>query len=206
MLAKVQNVDVDTARNDAAEQLGGIITTASKDSYYRFYGAISNLHILHELDMLLTKHAQKPRQNPSRADLASLTARLDLTAPSFQTREAILNMRRNAYRISADATEPNIGPLWLATSKIALKANHLQTAYSAILQASQLQADFTFLQSAKLYKANDQLYRALQELEQGLNGLGAFRSNTKIDQQVTKQLAKVSSPSEEDRLWLIKLH
>jgi serine/threonine-protein kinase ATR len=99
VLAKANQSDINAARNQAAEQLGGIITTASKDSYYRFYEAISNLHVLHELDMLLVKDPQKPRHNPSRADLASLTNRLDLTAPSFQTREAILNMRRNAYRI-----------------------------------------------------------------------------------------------------------
>lgn len=95
--------------------------------------------------------------------------------------------------ISAGTSEPNIGPLWLSTSKIALKADHLQTAYSAILQASQLRADFTFVQSAKLYRANDQLYRALQEIEQGLKGLGAFNSTGKptMDKDVARKLAKV---------------
>lgn len=99
VLAKANNADMNAARNQAAEQLGGVVTTASKDSYFRFYDAISNLHILHELDILLVKDPHKARHNPSRADLASLTKRLDVTAPSFQTREAILNMRRNAYRI-----------------------------------------------------------------------------------------------------------
>ena len=91
--------------------------------------------------------------------------------------------------------EPSIGPLWLSTSKIALKAEHLQTAYSAILQANQLLADFTFVQSAKLYKANGQVYRALLEMEQGLNSLGVFDATKKLDfdPQVTKQIAKVSS-------------
>lgn len=91
--------------------------------------------------------------------------------------------------------EPSIGPLWLSTSKIALKAEHLQTAYSAILQANQLLADFTFVQSAKLYKANGQVYRALLEMEQGLNSLGVFDATKKLDfdPQVTKQVAKVSN-------------
>ena len=92
--------------------------------------------------------------------------------------------------------DPNLGSLWLSTSKIAIKAGHLQTAYSAILQAGQLKTDLTFIQSAKLYKAQDQLYRALQEIEQGLNDLGVLDSTSaatisSYDADMTQRLAKV---------------
>ena len=71
--------------------------------------------------MLLVKDPQKPRNNPSRTDLASLTDRLDLTAPSFQTREGILNMRRNAYRIRlVHADQPELFSLTLCGSVPAL--------------------------------------------------------------------------------------
>jgi serine/threonine-protein kinase ATR len=81
------------------------------------------------------------------------------------------------------------------TSKIAIKAEHLQTAYSAILQANQLKADFTFVQSAKLYHANEQLHRALQEIEQGLRLLGVIDANPaqkpSYDPAMMQKLAKV---------------
>lgn len=54
---------------------------------------------------------------------------------------------------------------WLTTSKIARKAGHVQTAYSAILQAMALHAPFTFVQQAKLMRANGQPLKALSELE-----------------------------------------
>lgn len=53
---------------------------------------------------------------------------------------------------------------WLTTSKIARKDGHVQTAYSAILQAMSLHAPFTFVQQAKLMRANGQPLKALSEL------------------------------------------
>lgn len=82
------------------------------------------------------------------------------------------------------------------TSKIAIKAQHLQTAYSAILQANQLKAEFAFMQSAKLYHTNDHLHRALQEIEQGLKLLGALDTNStnrpSYDPTMMKKLAKAT--------------
>lgn len=66
------------------------------------------------------------------------------------------------------------------------------------MQATHLKADFTFMQSAKLYHANDQLHRALQEIEQGLKLLGALDSGASnklgYDAAMLKKLAKVSNP------------
>jgi hypothetical protein len=72
---------------------------------------------------------------------------------------------------SSPSSDAQIGSLWLASSKIARKAFHVQTAYSAILQAAQLDTPMTFLQSAKLLKASDQTQRALQVMDNALVGL-----------------------------------
>lgn len=52
------------------------------------------------------------------------------------------------------------------------------------------------MQSAKLYRANNQLHRALQEVEQGLKLLGALDSNTtnkpNYDPSMLKKLAKAT--------------
>lgn len=62
-----------------------------------------------------------------------------------------------------------IGQAWLLSSKIARKAGHSQTAYSAVLQARQYSTPFTFVQDAKLLYSTGQNLRALQELQNSLN-------------------------------------
>lgn len=69
------------------------------------------------------------------------------------------------------------GMAWLTTSKIARKAGHVQTAYSAILQAMSLHAPFTFVQQAKLMRANGQPLKALSELE---NILPTLRTDSAV--------------------------
>ena len=66
---------------------------------------------------------------------------------------------------------------WLTTSKIARKAGHVQTAYSAILQAMSLHAPFAFVQQAKLLRANGQPLKALSELE---NMLPTLRTDSAV--------------------------
>ena len=61
-----------------------------------------------------------------------------------------------------------IGKAWLSTAKIARKAGHAQTAYSALLQAEQADAPFSFIQSARLVKASGEPIRALQDLDKAL--------------------------------------
>ena len=64
-----------------------------------------------------------------------------------------------------------IGLSWIASSKIARKAGHEQTAYSATLQAKEAEAPFAFVQQAKLLKGNGEPLKALTDLENGLKPL-----------------------------------
>ena len=79
-----------------------------------------------------------------------------------------------------------IGLTWLDSSKIARKAGHWQTAYSAMLQAQRRAAPYWFLESAKLTKATGEPLRALQELEHALRS-----SSQTDDQESRKSKAKV---------------
>jgi len=74
-----------------------------------------------------------------------------------------------------------IGLTWLDSSKIARKAGHWQTAYSAMLQAQRRAAPYWFLESAKLTKATGEPLRALQELEHALS------SSPQVDDQENPQ-------------------
>lgn len=81
-----------------------------------------------------------------------------------------------------------IGFTWLDSSKIARKAGHWQTAYSAMLQAQRRAAPYWFLESAKLTKATGEPLRALSELEHALHS-----SSHADDQEHRKSKAKVTS-------------
>lgn len=65
-----------------------------------------------------------------------------------------------------------IGRAWLASSKLARLAGHSQTAYSAVLQARQWDAPYSYVQSCKLIRANGEPLRALQELDNALKTSG----------------------------------
>ncbi|ORY85369.1 hypothetical protein BCR35DRAFT_264576 [Leucosporidium creatinivorum] len=153
---------------EAREQLGGPIVAAGKESYRRVYDSVIHLHILQELEAIhIARDLQPEVLSPQL--IKSLNLRLASTSPSFRAREPILNMRRTALRIGVtESARDEIAELWLETSKIARKAGHSQTAYSAILQARDLNAEFVFLQSAKLLMATDQPYKALQDLDNAL--------------------------------------
>lgn len=58
-----------------------------------------------------------------------------------------------------------LGRSWLVTAKIARKAGHWQTAYSAILQAQESRTAFSLMQKVRLIRATGEPLRALQELE-----------------------------------------
>lgn len=67
-----------------------------------------------------------------------------------------------------------IGRSWLASAKIARKAGQWQTAYSAMLQAQQKKAPYSFIETAKLLKASGEPLRALNELENSIKLLRLF--------------------------------
>ena len=62
-----------------------------------------------------------------------------------------------------------IGRAWLTSSKIARKAGHHQTAYSAMLQARHWNTPYYFVQGCKLLHIGGDSIRALQELNNALS-------------------------------------
>ncbi|GAA6058026.1 hypothetical protein JCM3770_003979 [Rhodotorula araucariae] len=190
VLCAIRNGDreqVERAFFDAREQLGGPVVAAGRESYRRVYDSIVHLHILDELKSI---HQLGLDGGQHLGGLVkTLRDRLATTSPSFRAREPILNLRRIGFRLTSPAehaVKTEVGELWLETSKIARKAGHFQTAYSAILQARDCHAEYTFLQSAKLLKSNGQAYKAVQELDNRLNPiLASFKPGTVNDPLVS---------------------
>lgn len=138
-------------------------------------------------------------QNYARQLTSALSGRFDTAAPAFRVREAILSMRRTAFNLSTTPLlKPDVGHAWITSSKIARKAGYEQTAYSATLQAQQVDAPFTFLQQAKLSRLHGGAYRALTELDNAVKPLlnqpqlNQNGARTEEDLMKDRQLAKVS--------------
>lgn len=81
-----------------------------------------------------------------------------------------------------------VGSTWLASAKIARKAGHWQTAYSAMLQARQNDASFYFIESAKLTKAAGEPLKALQELETFMKSLGLLDNSPVLDLTIDEEM------------------
>ncbi|CDO73801.1 hypothetical protein BN946_scf185015.g130 [Trametes cinnabarina] len=173
-----------TALVEARRELGSSIVATGPTGYRRSYDAVLNLHLVHELEVI-NQVVKGLRGEPARGSqsrdqsfntlLKRLSARFDSTLPSFRIREPILNMRRTAFNLSASNSEEvkdATGKLWLSSAKIARKAGHLQTAYSAILQAERCKTPYSFVESAKLIRARGDPLRALQELEKAMRLCG----------------------------------
>lgn len=178
----------------ARRSLGAPIVAAGAKGYRRSYDAVLDLHLVHEVEIIHHVVANLPSDLPDCREVFDrlsrrLSSRLDSTLPTFRTREPILSMRRTAFGLRYVILNFNkaslcsrmpyscanhqhlrgvIGQSWLASAKIARKAGHWQTAYSAMLQARQCKASFSFMESARLIKASGEPLRALQELENSM--------------------------------------
>ncbi|PWZ03108.1 hypothetical protein BCV70DRAFT_197342 [Testicularia cyperi] len=177
----------------ARQEMGQPLLAAGKASYPAIYDAVLNLHMLHELEMIRNPSLSRAGSVTTRAsgtDLQrSLAARLNATLPSFRTQEPLLSLRRTAFSAllphsaasgvivpmarSSMSAATEVGEAWISTAKIARRAGHIQTAYSAMLQATQHQATFAFVQRVKLLAKEEQTHAAIQDLNNSLYTLVA---------------------------------
>ncbi|KAK4058120.1 hypothetical protein OIO90_000859 [Microbotryomycetes sp. JL221] len=157
--------------SEAREQFGAAIVAAGRESYRRVYDDVVNLHMLEDLRKLHSqkKHVMSKDDHAQNWLVRYARPRFEATSPSFRVREPILNIQRTAFRLLAtDNVRNTIAKLWLQTSKIARKAGHTQTAYSAVLQARDMNSDIVFYQRAKLLKAMDEPTKAIQDIGNAL--------------------------------------
>jgi serine/threonine-protein kinase ATR len=180
LLAVQKRQDIEPIVKAARQDMGRAINS---HSFARAYDPILQLHLLREIQMIysadkaITSIRDPVNRNAiieqhTRQLTFSLSDRFDTAAPAFRVREAILSMRRTAFSLATSPLlKPDIGLAWITSSKIARKAGYEQTAYSATLQAQQVDAPFTFLQHAKLSRMNGGAYKALTELENAVKPL-----------------------------------
>ncbi|OCF57218.1 hypothetical protein L486_04674 [Kwoniella mangroviensis CBS 10435] len=177
LLALHEHRDLQPVLLSAREKLGTHITAKE---YGRAYESLLQLHLVREIEMIQTAK-QRIEQTPSGPNrhvliqkitqdlIKSLESRFNFTSPTFRIREALLSIRRTAYSlVNTPLFESEIGDAWILSSKIARKAGYDQTAYSAVLQAKEVDAPFAFIQQAKLNRTGGGIYKALTDVDNAL--------------------------------------
>ncbi|KAK0560483.1 hypothetical protein OC844_003736 [Tilletia horrida] len=166
------------AVQEARDLVGKPIFSAGSGGYPQIVDSVTQLHMLHELEMIQAIPKSAGQGSGQVIDLlTSLRSRLQSSAPSFRTREALLSLRRSAFGVRGDIPDlvAEVGRCWTTTSKIARKAGHTQTAYSAVLQAIREDSPFAFVQNAKLLASNGEVQHALREVETTLQSNKMYR-------------------------------
>lgn len=166
---------------DARWLFGKPLIAAQKTNYVGAYDAMTQLHMLYELELIgkcFGMNLEEGQQMSLEALSKSLAHRFESTLPSFRTREPLLSLRRSAYKTQGRSDfRDMVAQSWITSSKIARRAGHNQTAYSAALQASQWKASLAFVQQAKLLAMGDQKQAALQEM---VNSLKTIQDKTQL--------------------------
>ncbi|KAF9450926.1 hypothetical protein P691DRAFT_724995 [Macrolepiota fuliginosa MF-IS2] len=196
---------ISMALANARMVLGAPITAAGPRNYRRSYDAMLDLHLTHELEVIYRAVNRLPESSQGRSQerkqiinelSRTLAARLDSTLPTFRFRELVLSMRRTAFSLASvprSVVTAQIGRTWLASAKIARNAGQWQTAYSAMLQAQQSKARFSFIESAKLTKATDEPLRALKELENSMKLAGLSEASDVVDLTIDEEMVRAKT-------------
>ena len=110
VLLAMRNSDtsaISTTLSNARTVLGSPITAAGPRSYRRSYGAVLDLHLIYELELIHQAVALLPSstQGQERRRIINeltktLDTRLESISPTFRFRELVLSMRRTAFSLS----------------------------------------------------------------------------------------------------------
>ncbi|XP_038072304.1 serine/threonine-protein kinase ATR-like [Patiria miniata] len=162
--------------------LMGPLSAASMEtgSYQRGYEYIARLHMLRDLEQGIRCLGGFPQNASSSEDdimtrpelLGTWDARLSMTQSSFRIQEPLLCLQRIMLGLS-DGPEDfsknkDVGLCWLKSAKVARKADHLETAYSSLLNASSFNLPDLCIEEAKWLWSKGEGHQALITLQKGV--------------------------------------
>ncbi|XP_022100883.1 serine/threonine-protein kinase ATR-like [Acanthaster planci] len=162
--------------------LMGPLSAASMEtgSYQRGYEYITRLHVLRDLEQGIRCLGSLPlNASTNEGDtmnrhqlLASWDVRLCMTQSSFRTQEPLLCLQRIMLGLSERpenfSKNKDLGLCWLKSAKVARKADHLQTAYSSLLNASLFNLPDLCIEEAKYLWSKGEGHQALITLQKGV--------------------------------------
>lgn len=178
--------------------------TASMDSYRRSYDTVLKLHILHELESVVSiklSTLNSTGVKTSNYDKLStvLENRLKLTTLNFLVREPILNVRclLLEQNLIPNNSAMDVNKVWLQVAKEARKTLYFQFAHSAILRAGDPTNTYVVMERAKLLWAQGKNHEAISLLDDHLTHSAVLQraSNNESNDELSKSDSEMKPKS-----------
>lgn len=162
------------------DDISSLFYSRTNLSYRDLYDGILKSHLLVDLKMFPSDF--EGRDNIT-MDLWK--NRLNMTSTAFSIREPILNLHRLLIESSKKKESDNLvkdaalAKIWLDLAKLSRKSGFKQTAYSALLHASELDAYCSHIEKAKYLWSDGEHQKAMKELVNFLkNNSGIMKEGT----------------------------
>ncbi|GAO52708.1 hypothetical protein G7K_6779-t1 [Saitoella complicata NRRL Y-17804] len=154
-----------------------LVASGVKDSR-QCYDVLVKLHGVQEFSMI--SEACLLDSGGLVSVITNLERRLDLLAPSTESRQFVLALRRTAFELAAPvSSRAEVSAIWLDIAKLARKAGQSQRSYNAILKASEAGAPLAAVERARWLWHEGEQHRAIQSLESALKA-GTFDHSESI--------------------------
>jgi serine/threonine-protein kinase ATR len=145
------------------------VSAASMESYSQSYEGLHQLTILEVIEQYRKLLGSDNPEKDLKVLVEVWDKKFDLMKPSFKQRESVLNLQRvllqKTEKLNGLLIDEEMTKLWIKSSKEARKSGYYQTAYSAILQASNLDLVFSRIEHSKWLWAQGLDYEALTMLK-----------------------------------------
>ncbi|RYP22475.1 hypothetical protein DL767_009047 [Monosporascus sp. MG133] len=142
------------------ERVASSMTFSATSSLQTCHEPLLKCHVLTDLELIAginndeTQHLQET--------LKSLNRRLEVLGSYVNDKQYVLGIRRAAMELMSDL---DISALWLASARLARKANSMHQSFNAVLHASELGDGSATIENARLLWKEGHSRKAIQTLQ-----------------------------------------
>ena len=168
------------------------MTTTDASSVQTGNAEMKKLHVLYEIEAL--QRVETPQQVKALQEV--LERRLAIVGSHTLDKQYILSVRRAVMQARPDVFDQlNIGLCWLETARLARRAGNTESAYAAVLKASDCGAKEAKLEEARLLWRDGHQRHAIQSLESAIASGALLVMDTQMRADERDRTASKSSTS-----------
>ncbi|KAK5172495.1 hypothetical protein LTR04_000014, partial [Oleoguttula sp. CCFEE 6159] len=192
-----------TALSSLREGVAKGFSTSNTSSLQTCHDHMLKLHTLYEIESL-SGLANTQAADPDRAfDWESLDRRLAILGSYMPDKQYLLGVRRAVMEISKlHISELDRASSWLTSARLARKAGLTNTAFNAVLHATQLGDDSAKIEHSRLLWKDGHHRKAIQNLE-GAIAVNAFRSH---DRGVVAEASHAEDKQQQQNMLTARAH
>ncbi|KAK5016229.1 serine/threonine-protein kinase M1, partial [Cryomyces antarcticus] len=192
-----------TALSSLREGVAKGFSTSNTSSLQTCHDHMLKLHTLYEIESL-SGLANTQAADPDRAfDWESLDRRLAILGSYMPDKQYLLGVRRAVMKISKlHISELDRASSWLTSARLARKAGLTNTAFNAVLHATQLGDDSAKIEHSRLLWKDGHHRKAIQNLE-GAIAVNAFRSH---DRGVVAEASHAEDKQQQQNMLTARAH